>query len=502
MNMKIYAMYLPQFHRVPENDEWWGDGFTEWVSVKKAKALFHGHYQPHIPLHGNYYNLLEKETMEWQAELMHQYGIDGMCFYHYWFENGRKILEKPAENLLAWKDIDMPFCFYWANETWARSWSAIRGANAWADLEEKKGENNKEKAILLQQRYGDEEQWIEHFEYMLPFFKDKRYILVDGKPLFMIYKVKDIVCLDRMLRCWQGLAVKAGLNGLYVIGANYDSAVTSRVDAFLIHEPSQSMYRLMFDHSKDKVCTLDYSSVWEEILEGSIEERKTYYSGFVGFDDTPRRGKKGCAVYNTSPELFQRYLIQLMAKSRAAGNEMVFINAWNEWGEGMHLEPDEKNSMGYLNAVLKAREHYRNVKDIHFGNINNSKMIQLKKNCDKFEKYLNLFDEWISLKEEGKKVSDYLKFKGYEKVAIYGYGIFGRHLLHELQNDGVDVVCVVDKRKDRYSLNVPVYFPDDIATQIDCMIVTSYYYFNEIVREFGEVHYDIISFEQIIQELL
>lgn len=125
MLMKIFTMYLPQFHRTLENDAWWGEGFTDWVSTKNVAPLFSGHVQPRIPLNSNYYDLTEKETMKWQAELMHQYGIDGMCIYHYWFKDGRKVLEKPAENLLKWKDIDMPFCFYWANESWARSWSNV-----------------------------------------------------------------------------------------------------------------------------------------------------------------------------------------------------------------------------------------------------------------------------------------------------------------------------------------------------------------------------------------
>lgn len=130
MSMRVIAMYLPQFHRVKENDIWWGEGFTEWTSVRSAERLFPGHEQPHVPLHGNYYDLLQPETMRWQAELMKRFGVDGMCFYHYYFKDGRKILEKPAENLLQWKDIDMPFCFSWANESWVRSWSRLSKVSA------------------------------------------------------------------------------------------------------------------------------------------------------------------------------------------------------------------------------------------------------------------------------------------------------------------------------------------------------------------------------------
>ena len=166
-------MYLPQFHEVEENNEWWGNGYTEWTAVKKATPLFHGHKQPKAPFNDNYYNLLDKQTMITQAKLAEEYGIDGFCFYHYYFKNGRKILEKPAENLLKWKDINMPYCFCWANETWARTWSNISGANAWGS----KFENKKQKAgsgILLEQRYGQEKEWEEHLEYLIPFFKDEK----------------------------------------------------------------------------------------------------------------------------------------------------------------------------------------------------------------------------------------------------------------------------------------------------------------------------------------
>lgn len=136
-DIRTIAMYLPQFHCIPENDAWWGKGFTEWSTVKAAKPLYESHGQPRIPLNQNYYNLLEKETMLWQAELMHQYGIDGLCFYHYYFKNGKKILEKPAENLLCWKDVNIPFCFCWDSASWARTWSNV-GGNSWADTFEKK----------------------------------------------------------------------------------------------------------------------------------------------------------------------------------------------------------------------------------------------------------------------------------------------------------------------------------------------------------------------------
>ena len=233
--MKIIAMYLPQFHRTPENDEWWGEGFTEWTAVRNAKPLFEGHSQPQAPLDEKYYNLLEKNTMIWQSELMHKYGVDGMCIYHYWFKDGRKILEKPVENLLQWKDIDMPYCLCWANETWARSWSGLKGKNTWADKFEQKNENSKD--ILLEQKYGTEEAWEEHFEYFYKFFCDERYIKIDGKPLLLIYKINTIARLDDMILLWRELAREKGFPDIYVVGAEAENVPDGILDANLIKQP-------------------------------------------------------------------------------------------------------------------------------------------------------------------------------------------------------------------------------------------------------------------------
>ena len=168
--MKVLAMYLPQFHRVKENDQWWGTGFTEWSAAKGAKKLYDGHYQPRIPQNQYYYNLLDKSVMQWQAELMRKYSVDGVCIYHYWFKDNRRILEKPAENLLKWKEVEMPFCFYWANVTWARTWSKLQNKTPWTNAYEPK-DSNEVNGILLEQKYGGEEHWREHFEYLLPFFQ-------------------------------------------------------------------------------------------------------------------------------------------------------------------------------------------------------------------------------------------------------------------------------------------------------------------------------------------
>ena len=174
--MRIIAFYLPQFHNIPENDEWWGDGFTEWVNVKKAEPIYEGHEQPRVPLDGNYYNLLDDDVKIWQAELAKKYGIYGFCYYHYWF-NGKLLLEKPMEQMLENKKVDLPFCVCWANEPWTRAWVG-------------------EKKVLIGQEYGTEKEWKEHFDYMLPFFRDDRYIKEDNRPLYVIYRPEIIPCLQ------------------------------------------------------------------------------------------------------------------------------------------------------------------------------------------------------------------------------------------------------------------------------------------------------------------
>lgn len=219
MNSKVLAMYLPQFYRTKENDEWWGEGFTDWTTVRGAKPLFDGHIQPEVPLNENYYDLLDKETMRSQINLMQKHGIDGICIYHYWFKEGRQILEKPAENLLGWKDLNTQYCFCWANETWARTWSNFGDSNVWAAKYEK-NRNYDDGGILLEQQYGNSKEWDKHFDYLLPFFKDERYIKYEDKPVFVIYRPKLIFCLEEMIELWNLLAKENGFSGVYFIFAN------------------------------------------------------------------------------------------------------------------------------------------------------------------------------------------------------------------------------------------------------------------------------------------
>lgn len=495
--MKILAMYLPQFYRTPENDEWWGEGFTDWVSTKKAIPLYDGHYQPHVPLRENYYDLTEKNTMEWQADLMQQYGIDGMCFYHYWFKDGRRVLEKPAENLLQWKDVAMPFCFCWANEAWGRSWSKYRNVNAWVNETQIVDELSKQDTgILLEQNYGTEKQWKEHFDYLLPFFLDERYILMEGKPLVVIYKAYDIPCLKDMLEYWKKLALDAGLKGIYTIGVHCNWVSRASVDAELFHEPVYSR-RSIANYGKPEI--IDYEMFWKQVMKAK-GIGKTYYGGFVGYDDTPRRAGDGMVIQGANPIIFEKYLTQLIEKNQACGNELLFLNAWNEWGEGMHLEPDEKFGCGFLEAVRSAKESVKDKMITLDIETDNEYQMWLQSRADKFESYLNLLDAWMTLREDGVSLAERLQNLGIGKIGIYGWGIFGRHLARELENTSIEIVAIIDRNKNMIRPEYLSFFPEDALPEMDALIVTAYFFYDEIKTIYKDVELKLISVESLIKE--
>ena len=490
-------MYLPQYHRTPENDEWWGEGFTDWEAVKKAKPLFEGHNQPRVPLNDNYYDLLEKNTMQWQADLMHEYGIDGMCIYHYWFKDGRQVLEKPAENLLRWTDIDMPFCFCWANETWARSWSNIKTKNPWADNFEKEGGPE----ILLEQQYGAANQWRDHFDYLLSFFKDDRYIKIDGKPVFIIYAPWKIHCLLPMIDLWRRLAIENGLKGLYLIGAYITDPVERGLDAGLSHEPVRAK-----DHI-DNILGYEkgvytYDEIWDDIEKYAVEE-KNYYGVFTDYDDSPRRGDKGYRIEGFSVEKFQMHLTNLINKNITVGNELIFINAWNEWGEGMYLEPDLRYGERVLEVVKKAKEAYNNSESNNIQSRVEHEPEITNKEAEKAWLYVDLLDQWMQLKEKNKTVCRWLEKYDLTNVAIYGYGILGRHLLKELSGSSISVSFVIDKMGEDINCPIQVYSPHEGFPSIETIIVTPEYYFDEIyidLRNYTDAI--IIPLQQLIEECM
>lgn len=377
--VKIIAFYLPQFHNIPENDEWWGDGFTEWVNVKAAKPIYKGHMQPKIPLHNNYYNLLDDKTKIWQANLAKKYGVYGFCYYHYWF-SGKMLLQKPMEQMLQNKEVDLPFCISWANETWTKAWV------------------NDEKKVLILQKYGDRDEWEKHFKYLLPFFKDNRYIKMEGKPLFVIYRPEVVECLNEMLDYWNELAIQNGLPGMAFAYQTINMDITdgsddSRFDYDIEFQPSYARYDLLSAGSKLAVLKkirrniakwfekrfgvdllrynggkitkkimnttlIDYSDIWEKILERKPLSNKSVPGAFVAWDNTPRHKERGWVYINNTPEKFEKFLEkQIMNAKNNYHKDMIFMYAWNEWAEGGYLEPDEVHGYDYLEAIKKALEN-------------------------------------------------------------------------------------------------------------------------------------------------
>lgn len=355
------CMYLPQYHRFPENDEWWGEGYTEWVAVKRAKPLFKGHDEPRVPLDNRYYDLDHEavETLKWQAEIAKKYGIYGFSIYQYYF-NGKTLMAKPIETLRDHPEIDIHYNICWANETWTRTWYGLSNQ------------------ILMAQEYGNENDWNKYFDYLLTFFRDERYIKVDNKPVFQIYKTFDIPCLKEMLGLFNKRAVEEGFDGIYVISGKTAAGVEERrelADGYYFFEPG---YTLKNDFSGFNQLSYNVATLIRSIRNKLLGEKKGYilerringdkilskiterdyeeneFPGLIpDWDNTPRRDYKGLVYTGTCPEKFEKALEILKGKKEGHKNDFVYINAWNEWGEGAYLEPDTKRGFEYLEAVKR-----------------------------------------------------------------------------------------------------------------------------------------------------
>ena len=353
--MKVLAYNLPAFHRIPENDEWWGEGFTEWDNVRRGRPLYKGHVQPMIPLNGYYYDLSKKEDVINQARLAKKYGLGGFVYYHYWF-NGKLLLEKPVEIYRDSKEVDFDYCLCWANEQWARTW------------------DGKDGQILMPQTFGGQNDWEKHLQYFLSFFTDSRYIKRGNKPMLFVYSTSRIPCFDDMFGYWNTRIKEYGFDGIYLVefistvNPNASSIYSEAVTEF---EP---MYTNRFGISNLKkvyrgICKklkilefLDYDKIWKAIIakDRIYGGREIIQSAFTQWDNTPRKGKSGLVLKGGSPEKFEKYFRQLVNHERKdASTEYMVVNAWNEWGEGPVLEPSEQYGLKYLEGLQRIIKEMR-----------------------------------------------------------------------------------------------------------------------------------------------
>ena len=373
---RVIAFYLPQFHPIPENDKWWGKGFTEWTNVAKAKPLFKGHYQPRIPADLGFYDLRVPEVREQQAQMAQEAGIEGFCYWHYWFSHDHKLLERPFQEVLSSGKPDFPFCLGWANHSWTnKSWEA--------------GTRQQKEMTLMQMVYNEDE-YIKHFYDVLPALKDKRYITVDNKPLFLVWSPTDIPSANTFIQLWQQLAKENGLNGIHFVGIQ-QSIINDHIrlkDLLFKRIPNQAanIYQHILDLGFDAVNSRGYNradlccrTLWDIIYRAitirlfkyypisKCDQRKinrhlysqedtqehVYPTIIPNWDRSPRSGKKARIYTNSTPEVFAEQVDMALdlIKNKKEEHKILFLMSWNEWAEGNYMEPDLKYGHGFLKAL-------------------------------------------------------------------------------------------------------------------------------------------------------
>lgn len=360
---RLIAFYLPQFHQIPENDKWWGYGFTEWTNVRKAKALFESHNQPRRAGDLGYYNLLDQDIREKQARIAKEHGIESFCYWHYWFGSGRRLLEKPFEQVLNSKSPDFGFCLCWANQTWTGVWH---------------GAPNR---ILIEQTYPGQDDERRHFESILPALQDARYTKIDNRPIFAIYKPEELPDAGAFITHWTKLARKAGLTGIYFIGMSnkFDSPELAHFDACMpigpgdyidgLKKPSFALraIRKVFRGKLSQFtpgwlmtrlgfpARYDYATAARTALARLPRERNFLPCVLTGWDNTPRSGRRGVVFEHYDPPALGEALNQAITfvSNHVFDQRVVFLKAWNEWAEGNYIEPDAEYGYAYLQAISK-----------------------------------------------------------------------------------------------------------------------------------------------------
>ncbi len=379
---RVIAFYLPQFHPIPENDQVWGKGFTEWVSVAQAKPLFRGHYQPKVPADLGFYDLRLPEIREQQAEMAREAGVEGFCYWHYWLGNGKQLLHRPFEEVLHSGKPDFPFCLAWANHDWTtKTWQRGKGK---VDSQ----------TMIAKQEYPGDEDYIAHFNYLLPAFLDKRYITVDGKPLFLIYDAYNFKDVMHFMTLWRELARNNGLEGIYFVAVtNNTSTLLRKADGTIQRtlpntESSAEMFNNLlalgfdainsFGKSRGEMLAIGkYRRLWQKAFRSvfhfvssvKFDYPKTVKHFFAPedkwnnvfpsimpqWDRSPRAGNYDGIYVNATPENFETHIqhaIELISQKEDE-HKILFLRSWNEWGEGNYVEPDMKYGHGFLNALKK-----------------------------------------------------------------------------------------------------------------------------------------------------
>ncbi len=360
---RLIAFYLPQFHAIPENDKWWGKGFTEWTNVAKAKPLFPGHYQPIVPADLVFYDLRVPETRIAQAEIAKQYGIEGFCYWHYWFA-GKRLLERPFNEVLKSGEPNFPFCIGWANHTWSGIWHGCPDK------------------ILIEQTYPGLDDYKSHFVTLLDAFRDSRYITIDGKPVFLVYKPHELPEPKIFTDYWRELAEKSGLKGLYFIGIITDNLCwvpeANGFDAASTQNPASKTRKRLRTIYPKSIFAKGYKKLVSEVSKkfqkeygpkfplvysyekaikyaplGQDLEFEHYPCIFPNWDNTPRSGVNGVVYHNSTPHLFRIHLKEAIEQvaQREPEKRIVFIKSWNEWAEGNYLEPDLRFGRAYLEVI-------------------------------------------------------------------------------------------------------------------------------------------------------
>ena len=374
-NARVIALYLPQFHPIPENNKYWGEGFTEWTNVAQAKPLFKGHYQPRIPADLGFYDLRLPQVRKKQAELAQEAGIEGFCYWHYWFGNGKEVLQMPFDEVVKTKEPNFPFCLGWALHDWTtKTWE--------------KGSAKGKDVTIFKQEFPGEEDDINHFYRLLSAFKDERYIKVDGKLLFSILVPRAMPEPKRFMDLWNRLAEENELPGFHFVGIidsmptinsqnincidkaindNIDDAKSMGFDA--IGTTDQKYAELKTGGKMRKVVfaamrkfslntfidKYDYSKIIDNFYSPSDSREDVYPQLLAGWDRSPRSGKKAIIYYNNTPQTFEKAVKKALecVKNKQPEHRIVFLNSWNEWGEGAYIEPDIKYGKAKLEILKK-----------------------------------------------------------------------------------------------------------------------------------------------------